>query len=337
MTNPGRTVLLTGGAGYIGAHIALALQDSGQPVVILDNFLTGSRRLLPAGVPMVEADCANRAAVEATVRTHDVDVVVHCAGLISVTESVREPLLYHRGNVAASINLFEAALSGGARHILFSSTATVYGAPDVATLDEDRPVAPVNPYAASKAMVERMLADLGSTGRMTAAVLRYFNVAGADPRGRAGQISSEATHLIKIAAEAAIGKRSHVDVTGNDFPTPDGTGVRDYIHVSDLAAAHIAAIARLRARAPSFTVNIGYGRGASVLDVLDCFDQVTGCRIERRMAPRRPGDVARLVANPARAMALLDWSPAHARLEDIVRDAIAWERQLAGSAPRQPG
>lgn len=322
-------ILLTGGAGYIGSHIALALLDRGLPVAILDNFVTGNRALVPAAVPLIEADCADRNAVEAAVRDHGVDVVIHCAGLISVTESVSEPLLYYQANVAASIALFEAALAGGARHILFSSTATVYGAPDAQTLDESLPIAPVNPYASSKAMVERVLEDLTATGRATVGVLRYFNVAGADPAGRAGQISKEATHLIKIASEAATGKRSHVNVTGTDFPTHDGTGVRDYIHVSDLATAHVSAVLRLRSGASSFTANVGYGTGASVLDVLDSVDRVVGCAVPRQMAPRRPGDVARLVANPARAKALLEWTPEHARLDDIVRDAIAWEQRLA--------
>jgi UDP-glucose 4-epimerase len=324
-------VLLTGGAGYIGSHIGLALKDRGLPFVVLDNFVTGSRRLVPADVPLVEADCADRATVEAAVRQHGIDVVIHCAGLISVTESVREPLLYYDYNVGRAVALFEAALAGGARHLLFSSTATVYGAPDAEMLDESLPIAPVNPYAASKAMVERVLADLSVTGRASIGVLRYFNVAGADRAGRAGQISREATHLIKIAAEAAIGKRGHVNVTGTDFPTADGTGVRDYIHVSDLAVAHVAAVEHLRGGAPSFTANVGYGSGASVLDVLDSVDRVVGKPVPREMAPRRPGDVARLVANPARAKALLNWTPAHANLDEIVRDAIAWERRLSAA------
>ncbi len=333
MTNgPAPAVLLTGGAGYIGSHIALALRDLGQPVVILDNFVTGSRQLVPEGVPLVEADCADRTTVTQAVRAHGVDTVIHCAGLISVTESVREPLLYYNSNVGNAVALFDAALSGGAKHILFSSTATVYGAPDAPSLDEDLPLAPVNPYAASKAMVERVLGDLVATGRATVGILRYFNVAGADPAGRAGQISKEATHLIKIAAEAAVGKRTGVLVTGTDFPTPDGTGVRDYIHVSDLAAAHVAAVARLREGVPSFTVNVGYGQGSSVRDVLDCVDRITGRQIPRSDAPRRPGDVAQLVANPARARKLLGWTPVHANLDTIVRDAIAWERKLAEAA-----
>jgi len=322
-------VLLTGGAGYIGSHIGLALLDRGLPFAILDSFVTGSRRLLPAGVPLIEADCADRAVVEAAARAHDVDVVIHCAGLISVTESVREPLLYYDYNVGRAVALFDAALAGGAKHILFSSTATVYGAPDAPLLDETLPLAPINPYAASKAMVERALGDLVQTGRASVGILRYFNVAGADPAGRAGQISKEATHLIKIAAEAAIGKRACVSVTGTDFPTADGTGVRDYIHVSDLASAHVAAVTRLREGAASFTVNVGYGQGSSVLEVLDCVDRVTGRALPRTMAPRRPGDVARLVANPARAQELLAWKPEHQSLGAIVRDAIAWEQRLA--------
>ena len=323
-------ILLTGGAGYIGSHIALALVDRGDPVVILDNLSTGNRRVVPPAAVFIEGDCADATLVAQLVRDHGVDAVIHCAGRISVPESVAEPLGYYDANVSRAVAFFAAALAGGARHLLFSSTATVYGAVDADSLSEDLAMDPVSPYAASKAMVERILADVAATGAANVGVLRYFNVAGADPAGRSGQISANATHLIKIAAEVVTGKRDHIAVTGTDFDTPDGTGIRDYIHVSDLAAAHLAAVAALRAApAISLTTNIGYGRGASVLEVLDAVDRVAGVTLRRVTAPRRAGDVARLVADVRRAKATLDWTPVHDDLDRIVADAIAWERRLA--------
>lgn len=323
-------ILLTGGAGYIGSHIALALVDRGDPVVILDNLSTGNRRVVPPAAVFIEGDCADATLVAQLVRDHGVDAVIHCAGRISVPESVAEPLGYYDANVSRAVAFFAAALAGGARHLLFSSTATVYGAVDADSLSEDLAMDPVSPYAASKAMVERILADVAATGAANVGVLRYFNVAGADPAGRSGQISANATHLIKIAAEVVTGKRDHIAVTGIDFDTPDGTGIRDYIHVSDLAAAHLAAVAALRAApAISLTTNIGYGRGASVLEVLDAVDRVAGVTLRRVTAPRRAGDVARLVADVRRVKATLDWTPVHDDLDRIVADAIAWERRLA--------
>ena len=323
-------ILLTGGAGYIGSHIALALVDRGDPVVILDNLSTGNRRVVPPAAVFIEGDCADATLVAQLVRDHGVDAVIHCAGRISVPESVAEPLGYYDANVSRAVAFFAAALAGGARHLLFSSTATVYGAVDADSLSEDLAMDPVSPYAASKAMVERVLADVAATGAANVGVLRYFNVAGADPAGRSGQISANATHLIKIAAEVVTGKRDHIAVTGIDFDTPDGTGIRDYIHVSDLAAAHLAAVAALRAApAISLTTNIGYGRGASVLEVLDAVDRVAGVTLRRVTAPRRAGDVARLVADVRRVKATLDWTPVHDDLDRIVADAIAWERRLA--------
>ena len=229
-------ILVTGGAGYIGSHIALALLDRGETVVVLDNLSAGQRWLVPGAAIFIEGDCADAALVTNIVAEHNIDAVIHCAGVLSVPESVEQPLAYYATNVGAAISLFAAALAGGARHLLFSSTATVYGTIDADRLSEDLPLAPVSPYAASKVMVERVLADVAATGAANAGVLRYFNVAGADPAGRSGQVSRAATHLIKIAAEAAIGLRDHVLVTGADFDTPDGTGIRDYIHVGDLAA-----------------------------------------------------------------------------------------------------
>jgi UDP-glucose 4-epimerase len=323
-------ILVTGGAGYIGSHIVLALLDRGEQVTVLDNLSTGNRWLVPSEALFVEADCADGVQVTQLVREHGITAVIHCAGVISVPESVERPLHYYDINVGRAVAFFAAALAGGARHLLFSSTATVYGAIDAAHLSEDLPMAPVNPYAASKAMVERVLADVAATGAANVGVLRYFNVAGADPAGRSGQVSKASTHLIKIAAETVTGKRDHVAVTGSDFATADGTGVRDYIHVTDLAAAHLATLDALVADpAQSLTFNVGYGRGASVLEVLDAVDRVTGQPLKRVPAPRRPGDVARLVADVRRIRDGLGWQPQHDDLDCIVADAIAWERELA--------
>jgi UDP-glucose 4-epimerase len=323
-------ILVTGGAGYIGSHIVLALLDRGEQVTVLDNLSTGNRWLVPSEALFVEADCADGVQVTQLVREHGITAVIHCAGVISVPESVERPLHYYDINVGRALAFFAAALAGGARHLLFSSTATVYGAVDAAQLSEDLPMAPVNPYAASKAMVERVLADVAATGAANVGVLRYFNVAGADPAGRSGQVSKASTHLIKIAAEAVTGKRDHIAVTGSDFATADGTGVRDYIHVTDLAAAHLATLDALVAdSAQSLTFNVGYGRGASVLEVLDAVDRVTGQPLKRVPAPRRPGDVARLVADVRRIRDGLGWQPQHDDLDCIVADAIAWERALA--------
>lgn len=322
-------ILVTGGAGYIGAHIALALLDRGDDVAILDDLSTGHRWLVPPAAMFVEGDCADAALVTRLVAEHGITAVIHCAGVISVPESVTDPLRYYMINVGKAVALFAAAIAGGARHLLFSSTATVYGASDAPLLGEDLGMAPVNPYAASKAMVERVLADVAATGAANVGVLRYFNVAGADPAGRAGQVSNDATHLIKIAAEVVTGKRDHIQVTGNDFDTADGTGVRDYIHVSDLAAAHLVTLDALRADpATSLTFNIGYGRGSSVMEVLDAVDRVTGQRLERIIAPRRAGDVARLVADTRRIRTDLGWQPRHDTLDEIVSSAIAWEKSL---------
>lgn len=322
-------ILLTGGAGYIGSHIALALLDRGDEVLVLDNLLTGSRWLVPEGATFVEGDCADAELVTRLVAEYGITAAIHCAGVISVPESVEQPLYYYDINVGKAVRFFAAAIAAGVRHLLFSSTATVYGALDIDRLSESLPMAPVNPYAASKAMTERALADLAATGAANVAVLRYFNVAGADPAGRSGQVSKTATHLIKIAAEVVTGKRDHISVTGNDFATVDGTGVRDYIHISDLAAAHLSALDALVAvPGESLTFNVGYGHGASVLEVLDAVDRMTGMTLRRVAAPRRAGDVARLVADTSAINARLDWRPRFDDLDRIVTDAIAWERKL---------
>lgn len=320
---------MTGGAGYIGSHIVLALLDRGDDVLVLDNLSTGNRWIVPGGATFVEGDCGDEALVAGLVAAHGVTAAIHCAGVISVPESVERPLFYYDINVGKAVRFFAAATGAGVRHLLFSSTATVYGALDLETLSESLPMAPVNPYAASKAMTERALADLAVTGAANVACLRYFNVAGADPAGRSGQVSKAASHLIKIAAEVVTGKRDHIGVTGNDFATADGTGVRDYIHITDLAAAHLVALdALVAAPEESLTLNVGYGHGASVLEVLDAVDRVTGATLKRVPAPRRAGDVARLVADVSAIKARLDWVPKHDDLDRIVADAIAWERVL---------
>jgi UDP-glucose 4-epimerase len=286
---------------------------------------------------LVQGDVADMALVRRTIAEHGVGAVMHFAGSIIVPESVANPLKYYRNNTAASRSLIEAAIGAGVQHIIFSSTATVYGAPEHAGLKETDPTQPINPYAMSKLMTERMLADAAAAHPFNYAALRYFNVAGADPQGRSGQSTAGATHLIKVAAECVVGKRDHVSVFGTDYPTADGTGVRDYIHVSDLAAAHLAALDALVAEpGRSLTLNVGYGRGASVLEVLDAVDRLAGVTLPRRIEGRRPGDTAILVAAVDAIHAALDWTPAHDNLDAIVADALAWERKLGAMGHNRP-
>lgn len=326
----GQTVLVTGGAGFIGSHAVLALLEAGRPVVVLDTLETGFRWAVPEGVPFVEGNVADEPLVAELLARHQVGAVIHFAGSVVVPESVADPLKYYRNNTAASRSLLESCLKGGVRHFLFSSTAATYGIPERVPVAEDAPTVPINPYGWSKLMTERMLADVSAAHPINHGALRYFNVAGADPAGRTGQSTAGATHLIKVAVEAAVGKRAGVDVFGTDFATPDGTGVRDYIHVWDLALAHVAALEALEARPDeSFTLNCGYGRGFSVLEVLDAVDRVAGTRIARTMAPRRPGDPDALVADNRAILGRLDWRPQLDDLDTIVAHALAWERRLA--------
>lgn len=323
-------VLVTGGAGYIGSHAALALKDAGWPVAVLDNLSTGFSFAVPGGVPLYEGDIANADLVARIIAEQGIRAVMHFAGSIIVPESVEHPLKYYRNNTANSRALIEAAVTAGVPHFIFSSTAATYGVPNVSPVSEDAPKTPINPYGMSKLMTEIMLRDVASAHPINFAALRYFNVAGADPGARTGQSTAGATHLIKVAVEAALGKRSHVDVFGTDYATPDGTGVRDYIHVSDLAAAHVLALEALIAKpTESMTVNCGYGHGFSVLEVLDAVDRVTNRTIERRMGPRRPGDPDSLISDNRRIKALLPWVPKYADLEKIVSHALAWERRLS--------
>jgi UDP-glucose 4-epimerase len=323
-------VLVTGGAGYIGSHAVLALHDAGWPVVVADNLSNGRREAVPEGVPLVEVDIGNADAMERLLSEHRIAAIMHFAGSIVVPESVSDPHFYYRNNTVATHALIGAAIKAGVRHILFSSTAATYGAPDTVPIDEDTPTRPINPYGWSKLMSEQMLRDIAATGAFNYGALRYFNVAGADPQGRSGQASKGATHLLKVACEAATGKRPHVDVFGTDYPTPDGTCIRDYIHVSDLASAHVLALEGLIATPDeSFTLNCGYGRGTSVLEMLDALDGVNGSPVQRVMGPRRAGDPPQLVASNRRLVERLGWTPRFADTETIIESALEWERRLA--------
>ncbi|MBY0282415.1 MAG: UDP-glucose 4-epimerase GalE [Sphingomonas sp.] len=322
-------ILVTGGAGYIGSHAVLALCDAGHRVVVVDNLVTGFAWAVDPRATLVQANIEDDA-VRDVMRDHDVRAIMHFAGSVVVPESVSDPLKYYRNNTAASRSLIESAVACGVPHFIFSSTAATYGIPDEVPVREDMPKRPINPYGMSKLMTEHMLADVAAAHPINYCALRYFNVAGADPEGRSGQSTAGATHLIKVAVEAATGKRGHVSIFGTDFATPDGTGVRDYIHVSDLAAAHVHALDLLVARpGESHIMNAGYGRGYSVNDVLDAVDRVTNVKIERRYEGRRAGDPDALTADNARILATLPWRPKLDDLDTIVAHALAWERKLA--------
>ena len=322
-------VLVTGGAGYIGSHAVLALRDAGWPVAVIDNLSTGFGWAVSDDVPFYEGDIEDAALLAKIFAEQGTQAVMHFAGSIIVPESVTDPLKYYHNNTAKSRALIAAAVKAGVPHFIFSSTAATYGAPEVSPVTEDTPRVPINPYGMSKLMTEAMLADVSHAHPMNHCALRYFNVAGADPQARTGQSTAGATHLIKVAVEVALGKRSHVGVFGTDYATPDGTGVRDYIHVSDLAAAHVLALEALIAEpARSLTMNCGYGRGFSVLEVLDAVDRVTNLKIERKIEARRLGDSASLISDNSRIRATLPWQPKYADLDTIVRHAVAWERKL---------
>jgi UDP-glucose 4-epimerase len=323
-------VLVTGGAGYIGSHAVLALADAGWPVAVIDNLVTGFRWAVPEGVAFYQGDIEDGDLLARIFTEQKIGAVMHFAGSIIVPESVENPLKYYHNNTAKSRALIAAAVAAGVPHFIFSSTAATYGIPEVSPVTEDSPKAPINPYGMSKLMTETMLADVARAHPLNFCALRYFNVAGADPQARTGQSTAGATHLIKVAVEAALGKRSHVEVFGSDYDTPDGTGVRDYIHVSDLAAAHVLALEGLIAEpGRSLTMNCGYGRGFSVLEVLDAVDRVTNHRIDRRMSPRRAGDPDSLISDNRRIKATLPWVPQYADLDTIVGHALAWERRLS--------
>ncbi len=322
-------VLVTGGAGYIGSHAVLALRDAGWPVAVIDNLVTGFRFAVPEDIAFYEGDIADQALLTRIIAEQKIGAVMHFAGSVVVPESVENPLEYYHNNTAKSRDLIEAVVKAGVRHMIFSSTAATYGTPDVSPVSEDTPRHPINPYGWSKLMTEQMLADTAAAHDLNYCTLRYFNVAGSDPQGRSGQSTAGATHLIKVAVEAALGKRDSVGIFGTDYDTPDGTGVRDYIHVSDLAAAHVLALEALIAQPDrSLTMNCGYGRGFSVMEVLDAVDRVTNRKITRVKAPRRAGDPDSLISDPSRIKTTLPWQPQHADLDAIVAHALAWERKL---------
>ena len=322
-------VLVTGGAGYIGSHAVLALLDAGHRVVVIDNLTTGFAWAVDRRATLIQGNIEDDDVVRAVLRDHNVRAIMHFAGSIVVPESVTDPLKYYRNNTVASRALLESAVVCGVPHFIFSSTAATYGTPEKVPVSENDPTVPINPYGTSKLMTEAMLRDVAAAHPINYCALRYFNVAGADPKGRSGQSTAGATHLIKIAVEAATGKRESVGVFGTDYDTPDGTGVRDYIHVSDLAAAHVAALDLLVAEpSRNHILNAGYGRGFSVLEVLDAVDRVTNMKLNRVVQGRRLGDAGELVADNHAILATLDWRPARDDLDTIVTDALAWERSL---------
>jgi UDP-glucose 4-epimerase len=323
------TVLVTGGAGYIGSHMVHELVDGGDKVVVLDNLSTGFRFLMPSGVPLVVGSTGDRDLVAQTIRQHAITAIIHFAASIVVPDSVRDPLAYYRNNTLNTCNLVDVAIECGVRQVIFSSTAAVYGNAEHVPVREDEPTAPISPYGTSKLMSEIMLHDAGKAHGLRFVVFRYFNVAGADPLGRTGQSTPQATHLIKVACEAALGQRPGLEVFGTDYATPDGTCLRDYIHVSDLVRAHSAALAHLRHGGSSATFNCGYGRGASVLEVISSVKRVSGVDFPVTIRGRRAGDPAALIANVDRIHATLDWQPRFQDLDTIVAHALAWERSLA--------
>ena len=323
------TALVTGGAGYIGSHVAWALIDAGWRVVVLDDLSTGRRGLVPPKATFVQSDVGDAALLRHLLEEERIDAILHFAASAVVPESVAEPIAYYRNNLCGSVALIEACLSCDIKRFVFSSTAAVYGDPDQVPIPEDAPTRPLNPYGQSKLMVEQVLRDVDRAHRLPHVALRYFNVAGADPAGRSGQSGAKATHLIKIACEVAVGVRTAMDIYGTDYDTPDGTAIRDYIHVTDLADAHLLALDYLLQGGSSLTLNCGYGYGFSVREVLRIVEEVAGRPIPANPAPRRPGDSPRLVAEPGVVRERLGWRPRHSDLKKIVATALAWEHRLA--------
>jgi len=321
-------ILVTGGAGYIGSHMAHALVERGEEVVVLDNLATGVEWTVPHAATFIHGDIADQALVGALIRDKSIAEIIHFAGSVVVPDSVADPLGYYFNNTVKSRDLLEAAIKGGVRRFIFSSTAAVYGQPGQVPVFEDAALQPISPYGRSKLMTEWMLRDTAAATGLAYVALRYFNVAGADPKGRTGQSTPRATHLIKVACETAVGLRPHLDIFGRDYPTADGTCIRDYIHVSDLVAAHETALVHLRGGGDSGIFNCGYGRGHSVLDVIAAVERTTGRPLPVRDAPPRPGDPPAIVAGAERARRALGWSPRYDDLDFIVASALEWERRL---------
>jgi UDP-glucose 4-epimerase len=322
------TVLVTGGAGYIGSHTVRALVDAGANVVVIDNLSTGFSHFLPEGVPLFIGDAADENLVEGVIAAHNVGSIIHFAGSVVVPDSMRDPLGYYRNNTMTTRNLLNAAVKCNISRFIFSSTAAVYGNPDQMPVAEEAPTRPLSPYGSSKLMTEIMLHDVATAHGMHYVVLRYFNVAGADPQARIGLATVGATHLLKIAVEAATGQRAKIDVFGTDYPTADGSCSRDFIHVSDLAQAHCAALLYLEQGGPSATLNCGYGRGYSVLETIEAVRRASGRNFAVQYADRRPGDIMTMIADTARIRATLDWTPQYDNLDTIARHALAWEEKL---------
>ena len=329
------TMLVTGGGGYIGSHTVRALHEANESVVVVDNLSTGFSAFIPEGVPLFIGDAGDENLVEGVIEQHGVEAIIHFAGSIVVPESIRDPLLYYRNNTMTTQSLLKAAVKRGVNRFIISSTAAVYGEPDQVPVPEHARTRPLSPYGTSKLMTEIMLHDVANAHGMSYAVLRYFNVAGADPLARIGLATVGATHLLKIAVEAATGQRAKVDVYGTDYPTPDGSCIRDFIHVTDLAEAHRAALTYLRGGGASVTLNCGYGHGYSVLETIDAVRRVSGSHFAVSHAPRRPGDVMTMVADASRIRATLDWTPAYDNLDTIAAHALAWEEKLLRERPRR--
>src|SRR6266700_2967712 len=323
------TVLVTGGAGYIGSHMVHALAEAGESVVVIDNLSTGFSTVLPEAVPLFIGDAGDENLVEGVIAQHGVDSIVHFAGSVVVPDSMRDPLGYYRNNTMTTRSLLNAAVKSGVSRFIFSSTAAVYGNPEQVPVPETAPTRPLSPYGSSKLMTEIMLHDVAAAHGISYAVLRYFNVAGADPLARIGLATVGATHLLKIAVEAATGQRAKIDVFGTDYPTPDGSCIRDFIRVSDLAQAHRAALSYLHGGGRSATLNCGYGRGYSVLETIEAVRRVSGRNFAVQYSPRRPGDIMTMVADTSRIRAALDWTPQYDDLDTIAAHALAWEEKLS--------
>lgn len=329
------SILVTGGAGYIGSHVALTLRDAGHHVVVVDDLSTGLKAAV-LDAELVECDVGDRVRIARVLREHSIDTVMHLAASTVVPESVTNPLKYYSNNVCAMRALLECCVEQGVDRFVFSSTAAVYGHLPEGRADEESPTVPINPYGTTKLIGEWMLRDIARTSPLRYLALRYFNVAGCDPQGRVGQSTSDATLLVKVACEAAVGKRHHVPIFGTDYPTPDGTGVRDYIHVTDLAAAHLKAVEYLNDGGESRVLNVGYGHGYSVREVLRVVQEVSGTRLDIVEQPRRPGDPPILVAQSNRIRPVLNWQPHHAGLQEIVASTLDWERRNGRARPCSP-